>query len=167
MDISVCYVKLILDRTSVMRKIGIISVYLTLSAMLMALIMPATSVSAVCANTAPLGMRSWSAGLPCEGDVIKWTYGKGETQAANGLNQIIWTIVLNVIASVLALVGYVCVGMIIYGGYLYISSTGDSGKLERGKKVIFRTVIGLIIVLLARSIIEIFFNVISGNMEGI
>jgi hypothetical protein len=45
--------------------------------------------------------------------------------------------------------------LIIYGGFLHITSAGDPTKSSQGKKVIIYAAIGLIVVLLAKSLIGI------------
>ena len=143
--------------------------YLVFAAIVMILssviVLPATSAYAACGTVdKPLpGFRSWGAGLPCENDTIVWKGGKSEAAVANTMNNIIWTIVLNLIASVSALVGYICIAMIIYGGYLYMSASGNASQLERAKKTIVRTVIGLIICILARSIVQFILNAVTGE----
>lgn len=49
--------------------------------------------------------------------------------------------------------------IIIYGGFLHITSAGDPAKSSQGKKVILYAAIGLIVALLAKSLI--------GILEGI
>lgn len=133
-----------------------------------ALILPVSSVSAgSCSNTNPLpGFRSWKAGLDCEGsganEAITWTAGKSEGAVAAGMNKIIWTIVLNLIACISALVGYVCIAMIIFAGYKIMSAGGSADRIASGKKTLMRAVLGLIICILARSITQIFINLTVG-----
>lgn len=147
-----------------MRKM--LSVVLVIGALAFAgsLFLPISSVSAApCSNTSPLpGFRSWKAGLTCTGandeEALMWSAGKNDQSVANEMNKIIWTIALNLIASISALVGYICIGMIIFAGYQYMSAGGSAGKLESAKKTLYRAVIGLIICILARTITEIFLN---------
>ena len=114
-----------------------------------------------CPNVSPLpGMRSWYAGIPCENGspVLKQT--DSEEGAAKGINSIVWTIAGNIIATIAALIGYVSIGFIIWGGFTYIISRGDPGKLAKGKKTVVRAVIGLVICILANSIISIIIDVL-------
>lgn len=53
-----------------------------------------------------------------------------------------------------AIVGIVSVVMIIYGGFKYISSGGDSGNITSAKNTIIYAVIGLIIVAMAQFIVQ-------------
>jgi len=53
-----------------------------------------------------------------------------------------------------AIIGIVAVIMIIYGGFKYISSGGDSGNVTSAKNTIIYAVIGLIIVAMAQFIVQ-------------
>ena len=45
--------------------------------------------------------------------------------------------------------------IIVYGGFLHITSAGDPAKSSQGKKVILYAAIGLLVALLAKSLIGI------------
>lgn len=66
--------------------------------------------------------------------------------------------VTNLITSIVnifsLIVGMVSVVMIIYGGFRYITSGGDSGKVTGAKNTIIYAVIGLVIVVLAQVIVK-------------
>jgi hypothetical protein len=46
----------------------------------------------------------------------------------------------------LSIMGLIAVAVIIYGGFLYVTSMGDEKKAEQGKHAILYAVIGLIII---------------------
>jgi hypothetical protein len=50
----------------------------------------------------------------------------------------------------------VLVGVIIWGGIHIMTSVGDPGKLERGKKIILAGIIGLIIIFAAEAVTDFF-----------
>jgi len=52
------------------------------------------------------------------------------------------------------IVGIVAVIMIIYGGFRYITSGGDSGAVSGAKNTIIYAIVGLIIVALAQFIVQ-------------
>jgi hypothetical protein len=52
-------------------------------------------------------------------------------------------------------VGAISVIMIIYGGFRYITSGGDSGKVGSAKNTIIYAIIGLIVVVLAQVIVNV------------
>lgn len=59
----------------------------------------------------------------------------------------IWKIVLNVIEIAMILAGYFAVGYVIWGGFKYLTSDGDEGRLVKARKIIQNALIGLTIVL--------------------
>ena len=66
----------------------------------------------------------------------------------------IWTIVANIATDITIIAAYLVIGYVIYGGYLYISSSGDPSKVANGKKTLPQAFIGLAIVLLANVILN-------------
>ncbi len=53
-----------------------------------------------------------------------------------------------------AIVGIIAVVMIIVGGIQYITSSGDSGNIQKAKNTIMYAVIGLVVVALAQIIVK-------------
>ena len=74
----------------------------------------------------------------------------GEIGAGNDLT----TIVKRVINVAMAVLGVVCVIMLIMGGYNYTMSGGDANKVTKAKNTILYAVIGLVIALLALAIVN-------------
>ncbi|MDB5164948.1 MAG: rane protein [Candidatus Saccharibacteria bacterium] len=56
------------------------------------------------------------------------------------------------------IVGVISILMIIYGGFRYITSGGDSGNVGNAKNTIIYALIGLIIVALAQAIVHFVLN---------
>jgi len=46
--------------------------------------------------------------------------------------------------------------VIVYGGFIYMTAAGDTGKVTQGKNIVLYAVIGFIVALLAKSLIGIF-----------
>ncbi len=68
-------------------------------------------------------------------------YAEGRCQIAD------FFIVGNTITKlILGLSGSVMLLMVVYGGFLWLASSGNSGMIEKGKKVLISSIIGLIIV---------------------
>lgn len=82
----------------------------------------------------------------------------GENAGEGKLNRLIRQIV-NIISVI---VGIVAVIMIIYGGFRYITSGGDSGNVSAAKNIIIYALVGLIIVALAQIIVRF----ILGKLPG-
>jgi len=60
-----------------------------------------------------------------------------------------------IVAWVLLLVGGIAVFFLIWGGLQYITSSGNKDKAEQAKQTITYSVIGLIVVVLARVIVDL------------
>jgi TRAP-type C4-dicarboxylate transport system permease small subunit len=60
----------------------------------------------------------------------------------------------DVVNFVIGILGVVCVVMIIYGGIQYSSSGGDVAKIEKAKRTILYSVVGLILSALAFAIVN-------------
>ncbi len=93
-----------------------------------------------------MGLTPWYAGGPtgCLLDDENWT-------EAN-LPVTVWTIVLNLVGDVVGILGFLTIGLVIWGGYQYMLSQGDAGKAAKGKMTIVHAMIGLIICILASTI---------------
>ena len=65
------------------------------------------------------------------------------------------------------IVGIVAVIMIIYGGFKYITSGGDSGNVSGAKNTLIYAIIGLIIVALAQIIVHFVINTATSSTTGI
>jgi len=62
-------------------------------------------------------------------------------------------IALNIINVVLSFVGLIAVGVIVYGGVLYVSSTGDASKVHKAKNCILYGVVGLVVAIMSFAIV--------------
>lgn len=65
-----------------------------------------------------------------------------------------WVIVMNFIEILLQLVAYVAAGYIIWGGFKYIKSEGDPGKISEAKAAIMNAIIGLVIALGSVAVVQ-------------
>lgn len=77
-----------------------------------------------------------------------------ERSSTDKLNDLIASIV-NIFSVI---VGVIAVIMIIFGGFKYITSGGDSGKISSAKTTIIYAIVGLIIVALAQVIVRFVLN---------
>lgn len=64
------------------------------------------------------------------------------------------------------IVGAVSVLMIIYGGFRYITSGGDSGRVGNAKNTLIYAIVGLVIVALAQLIVHFVLNFTSSNVTS-
>ena len=58
-----------------------------------------------------------------------------------------------IVSTLLFVVGVVAVVVIIIGGILYVTSTGDPGKTKRAKDTILYAVVGLVVAIMAYAIV--------------
>lgn len=101
-----------------------------------------TLISGVISFAAPTKTYADSGffGLP------QWNDGVEEVTNANAIKDNVVIIATNILAILTQLSGYIAMGYVIYGGYLYMFSSGDPGKAIAGKKTLTRAFIGLAIV---------------------
>ncbi len=59
-------------------------------------------------------------------------------------------------------IGIGAVAAIIYGGFIYTTSTGDAGKVAKGKNIIIYGIVGLVVAILAFAIV----NFVSTSIGG-
>lgn len=74
-------------------------------------------------------------------------------------------VALNIINAALSLLAAVCVGLLIYAGFLWIWARGNQDEVKRSKDIIMGTVIGLVIVLAALGITQFVFTTV-GDITG-
>lgn len=72
---------------------------------------------------------------------------------------------VNIIRLALTFLGIIAIIIIIYGGFLWMTSAGDPGRVEKAKKVLLSAVIGLIIILSAFLIVSFIINRIGGTLS--
>ena len=64
----------------------------------------------------------------------------------------------NGINLAIGVIGFIAVVMIIYGGFMYTTSAGDSSKVTKAKNVIMYGIVGLVVALLAFAIVNFVLN---------
>lgn len=79
------------------------------------------------------------------GQKINKIAGKGDNLTGN---------LTTILSYIIGALGLVCVVVMIVGGINYMTSAGDSSKVEKGKKTILYGLIGLIICALAFVIVN-------------
>ena len=85
-----------------------------------------------------LGMPSWDCNVDLD-----------NIDNTDNLTSAIWQIVFNILTDISVIAVYLVIGYVIYGGYLYMFSSGDPVKAATGKKTLTRAFIGLAIVMSA------------------
>ncbi len=93
------------------------------------------------------GVCSGAADLQFGGSSNCSSVGEGSAEKVNNLI----TQIVNIFSVI---VGIVAVIMIVYGGFRYITSGGESGNVTNAKNTILYALIGLVIVALAQFIVK-------------
>ena len=112
-----------------------------------------------------LGFRPWYQGLPRGEAVNGSSLCVVGTPTEDQLPAFVWTIVLNVLADLFSVIGYLAIIFVIYGGFLFIMARGDPGKIAKGKKTLTTAVIGVAIAILATLIVNTIIGVLSGAFK--
>ncbi len=68
--------------------------------------------------------------------------------------------IANIIRAALGFLGILAVGIILYGGFIYMTSAGNPEKIEKAKKILINAVIGLLIILMAFAIASFIINLL-------
>jgi hypothetical protein len=77
------------------------------------------------------------------------------------LSNYIWHIVLNCIDIALQAVGYIAAFLILYGGFLFLTSSGEASGIQKAKTTITNAVIGLVISIVSVAIVNLIFGIIN------
>ncbi len=84
-------------------------------------------------------------------------------QSTTGFGGSIKGAIKTILDFFLFFLGIICVAMVIYGGFLYITAGGDDGGAEKGKKILTQAAIGVIIILLSFVFVRAIIDIGSGN----
>lgn len=84
--------------------------------------------------------------------------GTSDCSATGVSNSSIGTLAANIVKIFSIIVGAISVIMIIYGGFRYITSGGDSGRVGNAKNTLIYAIVGLIVVALAQLIVHFVLN---------
>lgn len=123
---------------------------------------PRVALAAECDNNSSfLGFKPWYDGL-CNGGEIKPDTDRDE----GAIKRFFWRIVLNISFDLSYAIGILGMAMIIYGGYLYMTSSGDPTKAAKGQKTLIRAIIGMIIALSASVVINTVTSFSTFGEEG-
>lgn len=76
------------------------------------------------------------------------------------------TVVARIINVVLSLLGVVCVCLMLYAGFVWMTSGGNDEKIKKAQKTIWATVIGLIIITSAYAITQFVTNEVYYGSTG-
>lgn len=111
---------------------------------------------AACPPDTVLAIPAWYKGLQQTDCSVK-----APDDTKDGVKNFAIRIGLNIIQALMVIVAYVAVFFIIKGGFEYITSAGSSEGMASARKTITNAVIGMIIAILAASIV----NAVAGIIK--
>lgn len=77
------------------------------------------------------------------------------TSGLTGLtNTTVQTLIMNVINFIIGAAALVSVVMIVWSGYQYMTAGGDEGKVSKATKSLTNAIIGLVIAIVAKVLVE-------------
>jgi hypothetical protein len=95
-----------------------------------------------------------SLGLALKANASKFGQGLSNVAQKSGLQTAVTPeqYAAAIVSTFLTLIGIIFVVLLIYGGFLYLTSQGESEKVGKGKKVITASIVGLAIIITGYSI---------------
>ncbi|MFZ2275637.1 MAG: pilin [Candidatus Nanogingivalis sp.] len=119
--------------------------------------------SAACASDGAqlFSIPAWYRGLTKEGSCEIKTISNKDDAGANSvtIQSFVWTVIGNVFDAIMRIVGVVATGYIIWAGFQYMISAGDSGKMANAKTTLTNACIGLVIAIVASGIVQLVMGV--------
>lgn len=102
-----------------------------------------------------LTLKPWYYGLTSGSDCSVNVPSGGE-----GLNKFIMRIALTIVEDLLQIVAFVAVGFIIYGGFVFLTSSGSPDRATAGRKTVTNAAIGMVIAIGAVALV----NLVAGGL---
>ena len=69
----------------------------------------------------------------------------------------------NIIRAILGIVGALALFMFIYGGMIWMTSGGNTSRIEKGKETLIWATIGLFIIFASYAILSFIFQALAGQ----
>ncbi len=66
----------------------------------------------------------------------------------------IYTLIINIINVLLGIGAFIAFAMILYGGFIYLTSYGDENKTTTAKNTLTWSIVGIIVIMLAVVIVN-------------
>ncbi|OGF27816.1 hypothetical protein A2331_06950 [Candidatus Falkowbacteria bacterium RIFOXYB2_FULL_34_18] len=99
---------------------------------------------------------------------LLWGGQAGNIQSGTGLGSTdIRIVIARVIQIFLGFLGIIAIVLIVYAGWLWMSSAGDSSKIDKAKKTLIAAIIGFIIILASFGIVSFLLKVLNDGTGGL
>ena len=73
---------------------------------------------------------------------------------------------ISIIRYLMTFLGIIATAIILYGGFLWLTASGNQDRIEKAKKTIIAGIIGLVIILAAFAIVTFVVNVTQDSLLG-
>ncbi|GEM_PF-1337937 len=123
----------------------------------------AIASGSVFASIAALLIRGHAFAAYSIGDKVCHTAGCADGDPTGAVAGIVETIT----NAIIGIVGVLAVLMIVWGGIQMMTSSGDPGKVKKGKDTVIWGLIGMVIAIFAYTIRDMVYNAVTGNAGGI
>lgn len=71
----------------------------------------------------------------------------------------------NVVRGILGIVGSFALFMFVYGGMLWLTSGGNTARIDKGKETLIWASIGLFVIFASYAILQFIFNALTGTTQ--
>ncbi|GAB4143620.1 MAG: hypothetical protein OHK0017_01230 [Patescibacteria group bacterium] len=85
----------------------------------------------------------------------------GGISSVSGSRRGVATLIQTIVNYFIFILAAVCVGFIVYGGYLFVTDNGDGSNAGKGKKIVINAIIGLVVALVSYTIVTLVVNFVS------
>lgn len=116
---------------------------------------PTAAAASACPNSTLFAIPAWYKGLQKADCSIK-SIGNSTTKNPDTIpiEKFLTLVALNILQALMVIVAYITIFFIIKGGFGYMTSAGSSEGMASARKTITNAVIGLVIAILAASIVN-------------
>ena len=73
---------------------------------------------------------------------------------------------VDIVKYLMTFLGIIAVAVILYGGFIWMTASGNDDKVDKAKKLIIAGAIGLIIILAAFAIVQFVVTMTNNALEG-
>ncbi len=89
-------------------------------------------------------------------------FGTGYLAGADLPSDDVRVVIVRIINYILSALGVLFLGLVIYGGFLWMTAGGNTDQVSRAKKIIINAVTGLVIIFFSFAITRFIFNLLTG-----
>jgi hypothetical protein len=89
--------------------------------------------------------------------------GTCSVDVKNGNKESIVSVIISIAQYATYVIVAVSVLFLVYGGFLYVTDNGSGDSAKKGQKVLVNAIIGLVIAILAYTVVSVIGNIVAGT----